>query len=166
MFTFPGDWDSVKPEVVRAIYPGQASWQFVSGDNHLGGEKALSGTACASCHGNAMLGQSSVAGWAGPPPVNHREGTGCAACHGVLQQRIGELGQSLVNHPVLELNPIAGKLPYVDVSVQAAYDSEYIYMRFRMGLRRARGEARPPSMGRREMDPAEYSQAQPRHSEL
>jgi hypothetical protein len=129
-FTFPGDWGSVKPEVVRAIYPGQASWQFVSGDNHLGSEKALSGTACASCHGNSVLGQSSVAGWAGPPPVNHREGTGCAACHGVLQQNIGELGMSLVNHPVLELNPIAGKLPYVDVSVQAAYDSEYIYMRF------------------------------------
>jgi hypothetical protein len=130
LFSFPGEWDTVKPEVVRAIYPGQASWQFVSGEDHLGSEKALSGTSCASCHGNAMVEQSSVAGWAGPPPVNHREGTGCAACHSVLQQRIGDMGQSLVNHPVLDLNPIAGKLPYVDVSVQAAYDSEFIYMRF------------------------------------
>jgi hypothetical protein len=129
-FTFPGDWDSVRPEVVRAIYPAQASWQFASGDDHLGGEKALSGTSCASCHGNSMLGQSSVAGWAGPPPVNHREGTGCAACHGVLQQNIGELGMSLVNHPELEPSPIVGKRPYVDVSVQAVYDSDYIYMRF------------------------------------
>jgi hypothetical protein len=35
-----------------------------------------------------------------------------------------------VADPELEPDPIEGKLPYIDVDVRAAYDSEYLYMRF------------------------------------
>jgi hypothetical protein len=48
----------------------------------------------------------------------------------MLEQRVEDIGEALVGLGSLETHPIDGKLPYVDVEVQAAYDDEYLYMRF------------------------------------
>lgn len=129
LFTFPGDWTRAPETVVRAIYPAQASWEWVTSPAHPGGASVNAGTPCAACHGNPVVGAPSVAGWAGPP-ADHKRGFGCQACHGVLQQRVEGLGEGLVGPGPLENDPIEGKRPYVDVKVRAAYDREYLYLRF------------------------------------
>lgn len=129
LFSFPGDWNAVKAVTIRTIYPAQASWQWVTSPEHPGSASVKAGTACAACHGNPVIGESTVAGWSGPP-ADHRQSLGCQSCHGVLQQRVERLGQKLVTDPDLELDPIEGKRPYLDVEVKAAYDSEYLYLRF------------------------------------
>lgn len=129
LFSFPGDWSQVPDATARLVYPGKASWQFVTGSLHPGSSSVLAGTGCSSCHGNPIVGESTVAGWAGPPD-DHGTGYGCQSCHGVLEQRVEHLGEELVELGPLEPSPIEGKLPYVDVEVKAAYDDEYLYMRF------------------------------------
>lgn len=54
-------------------------------------------------------------------------GTGCNTCHRGTETTLGE---KLVAHPDLEPAPIEGKKPAVDVEMKAAYDSDYIYLRF------------------------------------
>ena len=44
LFTFPGDWNIVPAVTVRTIYPAQASWQFVTGPEHLGSASVKAGT--------------------------------------------------------------------------------------------------------------------------
>ncbi|GBD10650.1 Cytochrome c-552 [bacterium HR23] len=130
LFTFPGDWNSIRATTVRTIYPAQASWEWVTSPEHLGSASVQAGTPCATCHGNPLVGQSSVPGWAGPP-ADHKQSLGCQACHGVLRQDIGEMGEELVEGEYgLENDPIEGKRPYVDVQVKAAYDADYLYLRF------------------------------------
>lgn len=128
LFAFPSNWGAVPAVTIRTIYPAQASWQFVTSPEHLGSSSVIAGTPCAACHGNPVVGARSVAGWAGPP-VDHKRGSGCQACHGILHQRVERLGEKLVAQGPLEPDPIAGKRPYVDVEVRAAYDSAYLYMR-------------------------------------
>ncbi len=129
LFSFAGDWNQIPDATARLVYPGQASWQFVTGSLHSGSSSVLAGTSCSSCHGNTLLDEQIVAGWAGPP-ADHGRGYGCQSCHGVLEQRMEQIGQELVGLGPLEPSPIEGKVPYVDVEVQAAYDDEYLYMRF------------------------------------
>lgn len=129
LFAFPGDWMAASAVTVRTVYPAQASWQWVTSTEHLGSASVQAGTACAACHGNPAVGASTVGGWAGPP-ADHQQSVGCQACHGVVQQRVESLGEKLVADPWLEDDPIEGKRPYVHVKVQAAYDSEYLYLRF------------------------------------
>lgn len=54
-------------------------------------------------------------------------GTGCTTCHRGQETTLGE---RLVAHPSLEPDPIEGKKPAIDVDMKAAYDSDYLYMRF------------------------------------
>lgn len=128
LFTFPGEWTAVAPVVVRTIYPGQASWQWVTGSAHPGSASVAAGTACAACHGNPVVGASSVAGWAGPP-ADHGQSQGCQACHRVLEQQPERLGASVGASPELEPDPIEGKRPFLDVEVRAAFDAAYLYLR-------------------------------------
>jgi hypothetical protein len=53
---------------------------------------------------------------------------GCNACH-TGQEKI--LGAKLVQAGPRENDPIAGKAPSIDLTVRAAYDSEYVYFQFR-----------------------------------
>ena len=128
LYKFSCRWEQIPSTTVRLFFPGQASWQWVTGRDHPGRASVLAGTACSTCHGNPVAGASSVAGWAGPP-TDHRRSAGCPACHGVLAQRVAALGANLVAHPELERAPIAGKRASLDVEVQAAYDAEHIYVR-------------------------------------
>jgi hypothetical protein len=54
-------------------------------------------------------------------------GTACQSCH---QGQEKALGEKLVKGPRLEPEPIAGKRGAVDVSVRAAFDDQFLYMRF------------------------------------
>jgi len=54
-------------------------------------------------------------------------GTTCQTCHAGQEKAKGE---SLVKHARLEPDPVAGKPGSLDVSVRAAFDDQYIYMRF------------------------------------
>lgn len=130
LFSFSGDWGQIPSTTARLIYPARASWEFLTDSLHPGSSDVLAGESCASCHGNPVVGESTVAGWAGAP-VNMGEGYGCEQCHLILEQRVERLGEALVGGPdSMELNPIEGKLPYLDVEIKAAYDDEYLYLRF------------------------------------
>lgn len=53
---------------------------------------------------------------------------GCATCHSGQEKALGE---KLVRSGPRESDPIAGKLPSVDLTVRAAYDAEHLYFQFR-----------------------------------
>lgn len=96
LFTFPGDWTAIPERTITVFFPGQASWQFLTGTDHPGGEQVSAGTTCQTCH----AGQEKAK------------------------------GESLVKHARLEPDPIAGKRGWLDVAVRAAFDDQFIYMRF------------------------------------
>lgn len=54
------------------------------------------------------------------------QGRSCVSCH---EGEEAEKGDLLVSGKKLEPNPIAGKAGSIKVSVQAAYDAEYLYLR-------------------------------------
>ena len=60
----------------------------------------------------------------GAEPV--KAGTPCAACHAGQQEK---LGASLAKHATLEPDPIPGKRATVPLTVLAAFDGQYIYLR-------------------------------------
>jgi hypothetical protein len=64
-------------------------------------------------------------GHAGAEPV--RAGMACLACHQGTER---ERGERIVKGGPVEPMPIPGKNGAVDVAVQAAHDSEYVYFRF------------------------------------
>jgi hypothetical protein len=53
---------------------------------------------------------------------------GCATCHAGQEKM---LGARLVQAGAREADPIAGKAPTIDLTVRAAYDSEFVYFQFR-----------------------------------
>ena len=55
-----------------------------------------------------------------------REGEPCLECHKGEEAAIGD---KIVSGKRLEPNPIAGKVGSIKVTLQAAYDSEYLYLR-------------------------------------
>ena len=56
-----------------------------------------------------------------------KDGEACLECHKGEQKSLGEI---LVEENRLEDNPIADKVSYLRMGVQAAFDSTYLYMRF------------------------------------
>jgi hypothetical protein len=53
---------------------------------------------------------------------------GCATCHTGQEKA---LGAKLVQAGPREADPIAGKAPSIDLTVRAAYDSQFVYFQFR-----------------------------------
>jgi len=96
LFSFPGDWSKIPSATVTVFYPGQSSWQFVTGASHPGNKEVRAGVPCLTCH----------------------------------QGQEKTLGERLVKGGPREPDPVAGKRGSVDVSVRAAFDAQYIYMRF------------------------------------
>jgi hypothetical protein len=99
-FSFPGSWEEHETAELTLFYPGQVSWEWLSSDAHPGSAGLLAGTACSECH------------------------TGQVAPHPA------ELGERLVGHPTFDPEPIGDKRPSIDLSVQAAYDDDNLYLRF------------------------------------
>jgi cytochrome c-type protein NapC len=56
-----------------------------------------------------------------------RGGDRCSECHA---KEVKDIGAKIVSGQKLEPTPIKGKRPFVDVAVQAAFDSEKLYLRF------------------------------------
>lgn len=50
LFAFPGDWSRVPVKDLALFYPGQASWEFLTGDEHPGSEFIQDGESCNTCH--------------------------------------------------------------------------------------------------------------------
>ena len=60
------------------------------------------------------------------------KGDSCTSCHEDEEQEIGEL---IVSGERLEPHPIAGKQAVIDLAVQAAHDSDNLYLRFQWKTR-------------------------------
>lgn len=48
LFTFPGDWTKVPAKTITLFYPGQASWEFLTSNDHPGAPALEAG--CTGCH--------------------------------------------------------------------------------------------------------------------
>ncbi len=48
LFTFPGDWNKVPAKTITLFYPGQASWEFLTSNDHPGAPALQAG--CTGCH--------------------------------------------------------------------------------------------------------------------
>ncbi|HCX32769.1 MAG TPA: hypothetical protein DHV08_03955 [Rhodocyclaceae bacterium] len=90
------DWSAAPKTELTLFYPGQASQEWIFGENHKSGAKAL------------------------------RKGEGCLECHDGEEE---DLGETIVTGKKLEPGPIAGKPGSKKVSIQAAYDKEYFYLK-------------------------------------
>jgi len=102
------DWGQVPATTVKAFYPGVSSWDFLTGKDHGTGGNVVKKLekACADCH---------VA----------KDGS-----YDIKSDKIvsGELKKVASGAP-FEQEPLAGMPGFKDVSVQAAYDAENIYLR-------------------------------------
>ncbi len=77
-----------------------------------------------------------------------RTGDRCSECHA---KEVKDMGAKIVSGQKAEPTPIPGKRPYVDVAVQAAYDSDKLYFRFQW---RNSEHAPVPFIEGGKMDPA------------
>jgi cytochrome c551/c552 len=74
LFRFPGDWDKIEPETIVAFYPGQTSWQWLTGDRHAGSYGLSAGQGCSDCHQARELGDALVEeGPLEPDPILGKE---------------------------------------------------------------------------------------------
>ena len=103
------DWSKVPVTKVKVFYPGQASWDFLRGQDHGTGAapvKTIS-KACADCH----VGES------GEYDINANK---------IIT---GELERSKSKEP-LEPQGMPGTPGFKDVDMQVAYDASNLYLRF------------------------------------
>jgi len=103
------DWSAVEPTTVKVFYPGVSSWDFMKSKDHGSGANPVKTgkKSCAVCH------------------VNKR-GEYDIAADDIIS---GELTKVASAKP-LEPTPVAGLPGFKDVSMQAAFDSENLYLRF------------------------------------
>jgi len=103
------DWSKVPVKKVKVFYPGQASWDFLRGQDHGTGAAPVKTIkkACAECHVSD----------AGEYDVNSDK---------IIT---GELLRDKSKQP-LEPQGMAGAQGFKDVAMQAAYDADNIYLRF------------------------------------
>lgn len=103
------DWGQVEAKTIKTFYPGVSSWAFMKGKDHGTGANVVKkmGKSCADCH------------------------VGKDGSYDIKSDKIisGEL-KMVASGDVLEPEPLAGMPGFKDVSLQAAYDAENIYLRF------------------------------------
>jgi cytochrome c-type protein NapC len=112
------DWSGVPETEVVLFYPGQSSMEWVLNGRDLvlfyPGQSSMEWVLNGRDH-------------SGVRPL--KAGDRCYDCHDGEEADIGEL-IVLVSGEKLEPNPIPGKRGSIAVNIQAAHDSEYLYMRF------------------------------------
>jgi hypothetical protein len=103
------DWSKVEAKAIKAFYPGQASWEFLISANHGKGASVVRkmDKACADCH------------------------VGEGGNYDIKADQIisGTIKKSESKEP-FEPEPVPGTPGFIDVTIQAAYDEENIYLRF------------------------------------
>ena len=106
------DWSKVAVKQVKVFYPGQASWDFLRDQDHGTGAAPVKTIkkACVECH----------VGETGEYDINSNK---------IIT---GELNKAKSGDP-LEPDGMAGAEGFKDVSMQAAYDADNIYLRFQWG---------------------------------
>ena len=102
------DWGSVEATTVKVFYPGVTSWDYLRGKDHGTGGNVVKKLekACADCHVS-------------------KDGS-----YDIKSDKIisGALNKVDSGDP-LEPEPLSGMSGFKDVTIQAAYDSENIYLR-------------------------------------
>ena len=103
------DWDQVETQTIKTFYPGVSSWDFVKSKNHSTGAPPVRSAKkpCKACHVG-------------------KDGSYDIGADGIIS---GELNMSSSGEP-FEPEPSAGVNGFTDVSMQVAYDSQHIYLRF------------------------------------
>lgn len=103
-------WEKIPPLKATLFYPGVASWEFLLSDSHrLGGKNIKKGErACIECHFDETTGNLDL---------------------GAEQIAAGQLTMKRSNQR-FEPDPIPGKKGFLKLNVQAAYDDDYLYLRF------------------------------------
>lgn len=103
-------WDKIPPYKATLFYPGVASWEFLLSDSHrLGGKNIRKGErACVECHLDEQTGKLDI---------------------GAESIAAGTLTMKRSNQR-FEPDPVPGKKGFLILQVQAAYDDEYLYLRF------------------------------------
>jgi len=102
------DWSQVDSKTVKVFYPGVASWDFMTGKDHGTGGNVVKKQekACADCHVG-------------------KDGSFDIKADKIIS---GELKKVDSGDP-LEPEPLSGMSGFKDITVQAAYDAENIYLR-------------------------------------
>lgn len=102
------DWNQVDSKPVKVFYPGVASWDFMTGKDHGTGGPPVKTIkkACVDCHVG-------------------KDGTYDINADKIIA---GELKMVDSGEP-LEPEPLSGMPGFKDITVQAAYDAENIYLR-------------------------------------
>ena len=91
------NWSALPKSEITLFYPGQASHEWVLGDEHRkGGAKGV------------------------------KDGKNCLDCH---KGEEADIGNKLVSGKRLEPKPISGLPGTLKLSIQAAYDNEYLYLK-------------------------------------
>lgn len=103
------NWDKVGSQKITMFYPGVVSWEFLNSEDHsLGGRNIKKGKKnCSDCH----IGKDTGLDLRANNIVN-----------GALKMKKSQ--------KTFEPEPISGKKGLLDLNLQAAYDEEYIYLRF------------------------------------
>ncbi|OGP42929.1 MAG: hypothetical protein A2090_10180 [Deltaproteobacteria bacterium GWD2_42_10] len=102
------DWSKISSHKVPMFYPGVASWEFLTSEDHkLGGNNIKQGKkSCPECH----LSKS-----------------------GEFDLRADDIASGKLrmkkSQKAFEPEPLSGKKGFINLSLQTAYDEEYIYMR-------------------------------------
>jgi cytochrome c-type protein NapC len=104
------DWSKVAAKKITLFYPGTASWEFLNSTDHsLGAKNIKEGKrACPDCHLDKTSGE-----------VDLRAAEIAAGKLKMKQSR-----------KLFEPAPLAGKSGFLDINVQAAYDTSILYVRF------------------------------------
>lgn len=103
------DWNSVPPKKVHLFYPGTTSWEYLTGPDHSTGANAV-----------AKLEKT------------------CKDCH-IKEDRIEIFADDIITgklrrksrDTLFEPEPPKGIKGFIDLEVQAAYDSTNLYMKFK-----------------------------------
>jgi mono/diheme cytochrome c family protein len=102
------DWGQVDAKTIKTFYPGVSSWDFMKGKDHGTGANVVKkmGKSCADCH------------------------VGKDGSYDIKSDQIisGEL-KMVASGDAFEPEPLTGMPGFKDVSLQAAYDAENIYLR-------------------------------------
>jgi hypothetical protein len=114
------DWDSIEGEEITLFYPGVAAIEWILGEIRIGQER----------HQGARV---------------FKMGDRCIECHA---EELADMGEEIVlgvdSGKDLEPTPIPGKAGVIELSAQAAYDDDTLYLRFSW--------KQPPASGAEPMD--------------
>ncbi|WP_206607743.1 ethylbenzene dehydrogenase-related protein [Ferruginivarius sediminum] len=122
MAASPADWTQIPARTVTLFYPGQSSYQWLRSRAHPGARMVWNGAACLNCHSGTERGRG-----------RHMDGGMRRGMRQGMRWRpptAAKMGRDIVDGGPLEPTPIPGKNGVLNLSVQAAYDAENLYLRF------------------------------------